>query len=89
MVSLSGVRMFIDAFYEPLEIAFESEGFVAHAEKITRDRFNFERVRVRTMALYGYNMFPLLGMSWIKSLSLPSYGIRNARASFWYSRAVA
>jgi hypothetical protein len=58
MVSLSGVRMFIDTFYVPLEIGFESEGFVAHAEKITRDRFNFERMRVRTMAMYGYKYVP-------------------------------
>jgi hypothetical protein len=42
----------------PLEIGFESEGFVAHAEKITRDRFNFERMRVRTMAMYGYKYVP-------------------------------
>lgn len=58
VITPSGVRIFIDVFYEPLRLAFESEGFAVHAELITRDRFSFERMRVRTMAAYGYKYIP-------------------------------
>ncbi|MBH5318906.1 hypothetical protein I6N90_13965 [Paenibacillus sp. GSMTC-2017] len=59
MVSITGITMYIDAFYEPLAIAFESEGFIAHAENISRDRFDFERSRIRTMASKGYIYYPI------------------------------
>ena len=49
----SGVKLYIDAFHEYLKFGFESEGYVPHAQNITRDRFNFERMRVRTMSAYG------------------------------------
>jgi hypothetical protein len=58
IVSMSGVRIYIDVFYEPLKLAFESEGYIAHAENITRDRFSFERMRIRTMLTYGYKFIP-------------------------------
>jgi hypothetical protein len=58
LISTTGVRIYIDACYEPLGIAFESEGYVAHAESITRDRFNFERMRIRTILIYGYKYVP-------------------------------
>lgn len=58
MVSTTGVKMFVDVLYRPLGFAFESEGFVAHAENITRERFTFERMRVRTMTMYGYKYVP-------------------------------
>jgi hypothetical protein len=58
MVSTTGVKIYIDVLYQPLGLAFESEGFVVHAENITRDRFTFERMRVRTMAMYGYKYVP-------------------------------
>lgn len=58
MKSTSGVSIFVDALYHPLRLAFESEGFVPHAETITRDRFAFERMRIRTLALYGYKYVP-------------------------------
>jgi len=54
----SGVAMFIDAFYAPLSIAFECEGFASHAETITRGRFDFEKTRVRTMATQGIIPMP-------------------------------
>lgn len=37
IISTTGVKIYIDVFYEPLELGFESEGFVVHAEGITRD----------------------------------------------------
>jgi hypothetical protein len=57
-LSSSGVRIYVDVFYEPLRLAFESEGFAVHAQNITRDRFDFEKMRVRTMAMYGYRYIP-------------------------------
>lgn len=58
LVSMSGVRIYIDVFYQPFRLGFESEGFVAHAENITRDRFNFEKMRQRTLALYDCKYVP-------------------------------
>jgi hypothetical protein len=58
LVTISGVRIFIDVFYQPLWLALESEGFTAHAGNITRDRFSFERMRARTLAMYGYRYVP-------------------------------
>jgi hypothetical protein len=58
LISSSGVKIFIDVLFEPVGFAFESEGFGAHAENITRDRFTFERMRVRTMVMQGYKYLP-------------------------------
>jgi hypothetical protein len=58
LVSITGVRIYIDVFYERLGLAIESEGFVVHAENITRDRFSFERMRIRTILMYGYRYIP-------------------------------
>jgi predicted transcriptional regulator len=46
-----GVKIFVDVMYVPLGLAFECEGFSVHAETITRERFTFEKSRVRTMLL--------------------------------------
>ncbi|MEK3781067.1 hypothetical protein [Paenibacillus sp. FSL R5-0810] len=46
----AGVSLFIDVFYTPLRLGLECEGFAAHAETITRERFSFERSKIRTMA---------------------------------------
>ncbi|MGR7943126.1 hypothetical protein ACU063_01510 [Paenibacillus sp. M.A.Huq-81] len=54
----SGTRMYVDVFYKPLSIAFECDGYGAHAENITRRRFNFEKQRIRTMQLLGYVYAP-------------------------------
>ncbi|MEX2460694.1 MAG: hypothetical protein WD469_05250 [Paenibacillaceae bacterium] len=58
LISSTGVKIFIDVLYEPLGFAFESEGFGVHAENITRDRFTFERMRIRTMVMHGYKYLP-------------------------------
>ncbi|MBB6732181.1 hypothetical protein [Cohnella zeiphila] len=58
LVASSGMRIFVDTFLSAHGIVFESEGFVSHAESITRDRFSFERMRIRTFALYGYKYIP-------------------------------
>ncbi|TFE29079.1 hypothetical protein [Cohnella luojiensis] len=58
MMGLTGVRIFGDFFYEPLRMIIECEGFVTHAEVITRDRFDFEKMRIRTIAQYEYRFIP-------------------------------
>ena len=58
LISSAGVKIFMDVEYEPLKFAFESEGFGVHAENITRDRFTFERMRIRTMVMQGYKYLP-------------------------------
>ncbi|QMV41444.1 hypothetical protein [Cohnella cholangitidis] len=58
MMGLSGTRIYGDVFHSRLRIVFEEDHFVTHAEKITRDRFSFERARARSVAIYGYVYFP-------------------------------
>ncbi|TJY44398.1 hypothetical protein E5161_03185 [Cohnella pontilimi] len=58
MVSLSGVRIYGDYFWRDFRLIVETDGFAAHAENMTRDRFSFERMRIRTFALYGYRYMP-------------------------------
>jgi hypothetical protein len=58
MVSLSGAKIYTDVFHQKMRIAFEEDSFVTHAEKITRDRFSFERARARSVAILGYTYFP-------------------------------
>jgi len=57
-IGVNGVKLYFDVFYEPLGIVFECDGFVVHAELITRERFTFERARVRSMAMQGYIYLP-------------------------------
>lgn len=58
MISLSGIRIYGDFFYRIFRIIFECEGFVSHAEVITRDRFDFEKMRIRTCAQNSYIFYP-------------------------------
>jgi len=54
----TGARIFVDVFHKGLRIAFEEEHFVTHAEKVTRDRFAFERFRARSLANVGLIYYP-------------------------------
>ncbi|CAH1199506.1 hypothetical protein PAECIP111891_01286 [Paenibacillus allorhizoplanae] len=58
MLSLSGAKIYGDMCHPLLRIVFEEDSFVTHAEKITRDRFSFERARARSVAILGYTYFP-------------------------------
>ena len=58
MMSLSGVKIYGDVFHRKWRIVFEEDHYITHAEKISRDRFSFERARARSMALLGYTYFP-------------------------------
>jgi hypothetical protein len=74
MISMSGVKIFGDVYYEPLGVVFEAEGFVPHAENITRDRFSFEKMRVRSMqTTYGFEYIPF---SWDEMDKKPEACIR-------------
>jgi len=54
----SGVKIFGDVGLPDFRIIVEEDHFVTHAEKITRDRFSFERARARAIAVNGYAYFP-------------------------------
>ncbi|RIX53118.1 hypothetical protein D3P08_10805 [Paenibacillus nanensis] len=58
IITPSGYKIFIDVFYEPLGLAFECDGFVVHAELISRDRFDMERMRIRRIAACNYVYIP-------------------------------
>jgi len=45
MNGLSGVKIYGDAVNGSLRTVFEEEHYFTHAERITRDRFSFERAR--------------------------------------------
>lgn len=58
IVSATGVKLYADIYYEPLGLVFECDGYVPHVELMTRDRFSFERMRMRSFALIGYKYVP-------------------------------
>jgi hypothetical protein len=58
IVTLTGVKAYIDAYDEKIRFGFEGEGFVPHAENITRSRFDFEKQKVRSMAAHGIKYIP-------------------------------
>lgn len=58
IVGTNGVKLYADIYYEPLGLVFECDGFVAHVELMTRDRFSFERLRMRSFVMMGYKYIP-------------------------------
>ncbi|MFC5469057.1 hypothetical protein ACFPPD_10010 [Cohnella suwonensis] len=56
--TLSGVKAYIDAYDLNVRFGLEVEGFVPHAENITRPRFDFEKMRVRSMGALGILYVP-------------------------------
>ena len=58
ITSSSGYKIYIDVFYEPLGLAFECDGFIVHAELISRDRFDMERMRIRRIVACGFVYIP-------------------------------
>ncbi|GAB6930236.1 hypothetical protein JCM10914A_42190 [Paenibacillus sp. JCM 10914] len=58
MTNSTGVSLFIDVYYAPLRLGFECEGFSAHAETITRERFSLEKSKVRSMLRFGISYVP-------------------------------
>ncbi|WP_123040859.1 hypothetical protein [Cohnella candidum] len=70
LISNTGVRIYIDFFNPPLRWGVESLGYVPHAEKITRDRFDFEQVRICTMAARKITYIPF---TWDQLDKRPDY----------------
>jgi hypothetical protein len=58
ILTITGVKAYIDTYHESLRFGFEGEGFVVHAENITRPRFDFERNKVRSMVALGIKYIP-------------------------------
>ncbi|WP_276355955.1 hypothetical protein [Cohnella caldifontis] len=58
LVSRSGIKVYIDGLETRAGLALESEGFAVHAQNISRERFAFEKRKVRTIASYGYMYTP-------------------------------
>lgn len=58
MTSLSGIKIYADAFISRLNSVLEEEHFITHAELVSRKRFSFERARARSIAVFGYSYFP-------------------------------
>ncbi|WP_127582761.1 hypothetical protein [Paenibacillus koleovorans] len=56
--SQTGVTIYGDVYFRRLNAIVETEGFVSHAEQVTRDRFTFERMRVRSFVMQGYLYLP-------------------------------
>ncbi|WP_135553387.1 hypothetical protein [Paenibacillus cymbidii] len=57
-ITLTGVKAYIDAYEEIFHFGFEGEGYVSHAENITRPRFDFEKMRIRSMGALGILYVP-------------------------------
>lgn len=58
IVTLTGVKAYIDAYDDSFRFGFEAEGFVPHAENITRPRFDFEKLKIRSMSAYFIRYIP-------------------------------
>ena len=54
----TGSRIYVDVFHTRLGIAMEEELYTTHAELVSRDRYAFERFRVRSMATRGLIYYP-------------------------------
>ncbi|MFC5403804.1 hypothetical protein [Cohnella soli] len=55
---MTGVKAYIDVYDTRARLAMEAEGFVVHAENITRSRFDFEKMRVRSLGALGIVYVP-------------------------------
>ncbi|MFC5404435.1 hypothetical protein [Cohnella soli] len=58
-ITMTGAKAYIDAYDSHCRFGLESEGFVVHAENITRPRHDFEKMRIRSMAGIGILYVPL------------------------------
>lgn len=58
VLSQNGVKLYTDAFFEPLQHVYECEGFVPHVELQTRERHDFAQSRLRTFAAKRFVYVP-------------------------------
>jgi hypothetical protein len=57
-MSTTGIKIYADVFHSQSGSVFEADGYVVHAEKITRERFAFERMRMRSFVMLGCRYMP-------------------------------
>ncbi|MEK0317145.1 hypothetical protein [Cohnella sp. 56] len=58
VLSQNGFKLYIDAFYQPLQHVYECEGYVPHVEMMTRERHDFVQSRLRTFAAKRFVYVP-------------------------------
>lgn len=58
MMSIVGVKIYFDMFIPRFRWAPECVGFIPHAQNISRERFDFEQIRIQTMAVNGIKYIP-------------------------------
>ncbi|WP_127582260.1 MarR family transcriptional regulator [Paenibacillus koleovorans] len=74
LVTSNGVKAYIDAFYTPLWFALEANGYVSHVETITRERYSFEQMKIRSI---GGKRFVYLPFSWDELDKRPDACLRS------------
>jgi hypothetical protein len=74
LTSETGVKIYADVYHRKLGIAFEADGYVAHAEKITRERHSFERMRIRSIMKMNLKYMPF---SWDELDKRPEACVRS------------
>ncbi|MFC5469266.1 hypothetical protein ACFPPD_11090 [Cohnella suwonensis] len=57
-VTMTGTKAYIDAYDDNVRFGLEAEGFASHAENITRPRYDFEKMRIRSMGALGILYVP-------------------------------
>lgn len=86
MIGPSGVIIYGDVGMKRIGTIFEEDHFVTHAEKITRDRFSFERARARTVAINGFIYFPYSRDELEKKPELCQRNLYELLAGDWEAR---
>ena len=58
MTSIVGAKIYFDMFIPRYFWAPECVGYVPHVQNVTRERFDFEQLRIQTMAIKGIKYIP-------------------------------
>jgi hypothetical protein len=74
IVTTSGVKAYVDVFYEALWFAMEANGYVSHVETITRERYSFEQMKIRSLGGYRFTYLPY---SWDELDKKPELCLRS------------
>ncbi|TFE25835.1 hypothetical protein [Cohnella luojiensis] len=74
IVTTSGVKAYVDIFYEVLWFAMEANGYVSHVETITRERYSFEQMKIRSVGGYRFTYLPF---SWDELDKKPELCLRS------------
>ncbi len=74
IVTTSGIKAYVDVFYEILWFAMEANGYVSHVETITRERYSFEQMKIRSVGGYRFTYLPY---SWDELDKKPDLCLRS------------